>query len=96
MIMELIIVVTVILFMAVLVIYNSIVSYRWHRENRGEEYIKEPSKWYNTFFYHNEDDPRLIVPKRTGGGYTFNFGKSLSWLLMGSGLVLVAAIILLA
>lgn len=94
--MELIIAASAILCLAVLIIYNSFVSYRWHRENRGKEHLRESSNWHNTFFYHNKDDPRLIVPKRTGGGYTFNFGKTLSWLLMVSGLVLVAAIIFLA
>lgn len=94
--MEPIIVIAAVLCIVTLIMYNSYVSYRWHRENKGDEHIRESSNWYNTFFYHDKDDPRLIVPKRTGGGYTFNFGKSLSWLLMGSGLVLVAAIILLA
>lgn len=77
-----------------LLVYNAMVSYRWHRENRGEEYMRESSNWHNNLIYSNQDDPRIIVPKRTGGGYTCNFGKPLSWLLIGSGLMLVMTLIL--
>ncbi len=82
--------------MVALLTYNAIVSYRWHRENRGEEYIRESSHWHRTFFYSNSEDPRLIVPKRTGGGYTFNFAKPLSWFFIGSGLILLIALIMVA
>lgn len=78
-----------------LLVYHSIVSHRWHRENRGEEQIRESSNWHYNLFYSNRVDPRLIVPKRTGGGYTFNFGRFLSWLLVGSGLMLLIALVII-
>ena len=94
--MELIIAAAAVFNLAALRSYDSVVSYRWHHKNRGEEFIRESSNWHYTFIYSNSDDPRLIVPNRTRGGYTFNFDKTLPWFLMVSGLVLVAAIILLA
>lgn len=91
--MELTIAAVAVFSLLALLMYNAIVSHRWHRNNRGEEYIRESSNWHRTFFYSNSDDPRLIVPKRTGGGYTFNFGRPLSWLFMASGLILLIAFI---
>jgi uncharacterized membrane protein len=32
--------------------------------------------------YSNAADPRLIVPKRFGIGWTFNFAKPSAWLLL--------------
>jgi uncharacterized membrane protein len=46
----------------------------------------------------NPDDPRLIVPKRLGIGWTFNFAKPSAWfilaLLLLGPLALVAVIML--
>jgi uncharacterized membrane protein len=38
--------------------------------------------WRWGLFYYNPDDPALIVEKRFGFGYTFNFGNRWSWVLM--------------
>jgi len=32
--------------------------------------------------YANASDPRLVVPKRSGLGWTFNFAKPVAWLLL--------------
>ena len=32
--------------------------------------------------YVNPDDPRLVVPKRWGIGWTFNFAKPIAWLIL--------------
>ncbi len=44
--------------------------------------------WKGGLLYYNPDDAALFVEKRTGLGYTVNFGNHWSWALMG-GLVLV-------
>ena len=33
-------------------------------------------------FFYDPADPRLLVPKRLGLGWTFNFGRPMAWLLM--------------
>jgi uncharacterized membrane protein len=44
--------------------------------------------WKAGVVYYNPSDPALVVEKRTGFGYTLNFGNRLSWVL-AAGLVLV-------
>ena len=41
------------------------------------------SRWKAGIFYVNPDDPALFVQKRFGIGYTLNFGRPLSWLILG-------------
>ena len=36
--------------------------------------VRNPSGWRGGFFYVDREDPALLVPKRYGFGYTFNFG----------------------
>lgn len=38
--------------------------------------------WRGGLFYANAADPRLIVPKRSGLGWTFNFSRPAAWVLM--------------
>jgi uncharacterized membrane protein len=59
-------------------IYGSIASQKFHQENRGQETIVETENFYWHLFYFNSDDRRIFVPKRTGGGFTINFGNPLS------------------
>jgi uncharacterized membrane protein len=40
---------------------------------QGTMYLDD-SNWYNAFFYNNPDDPALFVPRRSGWGWTLNFG----------------------
>ena len=47
--------------------------------------------WRGGIVYSNAADPRLIVPKRSGLGWTFNFAKPSAWVL----LVLLLAVPLL-
>jgi uncharacterized membrane protein len=39
--------------------------------------------WKAGIFYVNPDDPALIVEKRFGIGYTVNFGRPASWVILG-------------
>lgn len=59
--------------------------YRWNRDYhraiaQGEI---QPIEGYNGIFYHNPNDPRLMVPKLMGMGTTFNFAHRWAWPLMG-------------
>lgn len=50
--------------------------------------------WVGGLFYYNPYDPAVMVPKRFGLGYTFNFANRRSWWLLGlfaAVLVVIAA-----
>jgi uncharacterized membrane protein len=53
-------------------------------------------KGYSPFLYRNPEDPRLIVPKIIGTGWTFNFAHPRAWLLLALLLLLPAIVTLLA
>jgi uncharacterized membrane protein len=40
-------------------------------------------------FYYNPDDPALMVEKRFGIGYTFNFGNPRAWITLGATLAFI-------
>lgn len=48
---------------------------------------------YAGLTYRNPDDPRLLVPRLTGGGYTLNFAHPQAWLCL-AGLVLAPLAVL--
>lgn len=54
------------------------------------------SVWKWGMFYVNRDDPALIVEKRFGIGYTFNFGHPMAWALLGVllGAILIVSVVL--
>ncbi len=64
----------------------------------------DPSERDNSYrvagiFYVNPENPRLLVPKRLGGGWTFNFACPLAWVytvgvLALIGLIIAAALLL--
>jgi len=68
-----IIVTAIILFLLLLLGYNAFVSYKWHKNNLGEQYKAEAEHFYWHFIYYNPNDPRLFKPR--GGGYTLNFAR---------------------
>ena len=37
--------------------------------------IRNQTRWWQYFIYYNFEDPRSIVPKRIGIGYTLNFAR---------------------
>jgi hypothetical protein len=51
--------------------------------------------WKLGQFYYNPDDPALIVEKRFGIGYTFNFGNRASWWLLGFLAIPIVLLVLL-
>lgn len=40
--------------------------------------------WRGGLFYYNPDDPSFMTEKRYGLGWTFNFARPASWLIMGA------------
>jgi uncharacterized membrane protein len=50
--------------------------------------------WVAGVFYFNRDDAALLVPKRSGMGYTFNMARPAAWILMVA--ILLLALIPLA
>jgi uncharacterized membrane protein len=54
--------------------------------------------WRGGLFYANPEDPRLVVPKRSGIGWTFNYARPAAWvvtaLLVLGPLAFVAAVML--
>jgi uncharacterized membrane protein len=52
--------------------------------------------WKLGLFYYNPDDPTVIVEKRFGLGYTFNFGNVWSWVVLIALLAPVAFVIALS
>ncbi len=48
--------------------------------------------WKGGLLYFNPEDGALMVPKREGVGYTMNFGRPVSWVILG-GLVVVAVVL---
>jgi uncharacterized membrane protein len=51
--------------------------------------------WRLGIFYINPDDPAILVEKRFGLGYTFNFGHVVSWLVVCVPLVITLAALVL-
>lgn len=47
----------------------------------GDGTLDEHWKW--GIFYYNPGDPALLVEKRLGFGYTFNFARGLAWVILG-------------
>lgn len=51
-----------------------------------------PQLWKWGLFYYNRNDSSLMVPKRNGLGWTFNFAHKMSYAWM----IIILAIIILA
>ena len=52
----------------------------------------EDRHWKAGFLYVNSSDPALFVEKRFGIGYTLNFGRPASWVLLAAVLLVPAAV----
>jgi len=53
--------------------------------------FRNVAHWKAGFIYWNPDDPSILVPKRSGLGYTLNFANKWSWLAIIG--ILAAAVI---
>jgi uncharacterized membrane protein len=63
------------------------VIYRWTRMGPAivaGQNSTDSRFWKAGLIYYNPGDSALMVPKRLGFGYTFNFGRPMSWLIFGA------------
>jgi uncharacterized membrane protein len=56
--------------------------------------IQQDSYWKAGAFYYNPRDPSLFVTKRTGFGWTMNYGRPLSWIIT-IGILAIPSIVLI-
>ena len=49
------------------------------------------ARWYGGLIYYNPTDAAILVPKRFGWGWTFNFARPASWICIGAILLFGAA-----
>jgi uncharacterized membrane protein len=73
-------------FFAVL-IYIVAQAYR-HPELTHSIDVTDPARWKAGLIYFNPSDAALLVPKRSGLGYTFNFARPSAWILIAAILVI--------
>lgn len=65
-------------------------------EEPTEESDKTPDEcWKLGFVYFNREDPALVVPKRAGLGYSFNFAHAQTWGVIGVMIALIGGPLLL-
>ena len=50
------------------------------------------SAWKGGLIYYNPNDPALFVERRSGMGFTLNFGHRASWLFVGGLILLILAV----
>jgi len=43
---------------------------------------RNPKHWKLFFFYYNPDEPHLLVAKRYGSPWTFNFARPMAWAIV--------------
>jgi len=58
--------------------------------------LADNSHWLMGMFYYNADDPSMMIEKRFGFGYSFNYGNRKAQLLVGTVLALLAGLSALA
>jgi uncharacterized membrane protein len=59
----------------------------------AESSNRDTDLWVAGIFYVNPENPRLLVPRPLGGGWTFNFARPIAWVLTAGLLVLIGLII---
>jgi uncharacterized membrane protein len=79
--MEFIVLTIVVALIIILMIYGSIASLNWRKQNPGRTTMSEHEHYYFRFFYFNPDDKRFMLYKRGGGGYTLNFASPIAILI---------------
>ncbi|MGF1669761.1 MAG: DUF5808 domain-containing protein [Balneolaceae bacterium] len=87
-----IIIITILTVLIGFLFYDAYASQKWKQENREQETITESDHFYWRLFYYNPDDKRILVPKRTGGGYTVNFANPLS---IAAGLLVIGIVLVM-
>ena len=55
--------------------------------------VDDDKYWKGGIIYINREDPSILVEKRFGVGWTLNFGRPLSWLVLFAPLILILIIV---
>lgn len=76
---------------AVIVVVTVILVQRMQRPDAPRSETPD-SCWHGGIFYYNPQDPALMVEKRVGVGWTFNFAHPVVWLILGL-LIAIPAVI---
>ncbi len=74
-----------VLLLSGMVFYKTIITREWRNIVPNES-----AHWRGVIFYHNPDDPRYFLPKRTGLGWTINFAHRGAIVML---LVIIAAVV---
>ncbi len=61
-----------------------VVQARRHPELARASDVTDPAHWIAGLFYYNPCDAALLVPKRSGLGYTFNMARPAAWAMMAA------------
>jgi len=65
---------------------------------RSPRTMPTSNEGWKGLFYVNPSDPRVIVPKRMGIGWTFNFARPVAWVMLAAlllGPLLIVAVVIL-
>ncbi|GGA34928.1 DUF1648 domain-containing protein [Psychrobacillus lasiicapitis] len=54
--------------------------------------VDDDKYWKGGIIYINKDDPSILVEKRFGVGWTLNFGRPISWIVLFGPLILIIVI----
>lgn len=68
--------------MTVIVVVTVIAVRRMQRSDAPRGEVTPDMFWHGGIFYYNSQDPALLVAKRVGVGWTFNFAHPVAWLLL--------------
>lgn len=95
-------IVLLVLMMGMFVVYMLTTGFSGDRLKKGsvsnEEKIyfeKTEGQWKGGMIYYNPEDPAIMVEKRMGGGYTFNFGNPRAMAIF-FGIIIVTLVIVIA
>ena len=68
--------------MTVIVVVTVIAVRRMQRPDAPRGEVTPDKCWHGGIFYYNPQDPALLVGKRIGVGWTFNFAHPVAWLIL--------------
>jgi uncharacterized membrane protein len=68
--------------MTVIVVVTVIAVRRMQRRDAPRGEVTPDTCWHGGIFYYNPQDPALLVGKRIGVGWTFNFAHPVAWLIL--------------
>jgi uncharacterized membrane protein len=81
--------------LTVIVVVMVIAVRRMRRPDAPRGEVTPDTCWHGGIFYYNPQDPALLVAKRVGVGWTFNFAHPVAWLLLALLVVIPMGILIL-